>query len=272
MEPIKKKRGRPRKNVKIVKPKSNERKEKKEENIVLFLALSDSEKSTENTEGDNKFTVTETKNNMVESITNSEDSESNSYSSNDEYGKQHISVQTLINEIKKRDAIIASLRNKSQNSLNSLTATKNYNINYQCTLVADSESGKKFIPKKTEDECWWCDHGFDNYPAYIPNYYKNNTYYIFGNFCSFNCALRYNNDVLKDFKCQTRRALIQSLKTKTTNDPTPIKIAPCREILKTKACTIENFRNGFTVPSYDIQMNMPPMIPLVHVLEEGNRD
>ena len=52
----KRKRGRPRKIVKLEPPKRDpsETREKKEENIVLFLALSDTENSSENNNG---FTI-----------------------------------------------------------------------------------------------------------------------------------------------------------------------------------------------------------------------
>src|SRR5690349_6873648 len=44
---------------------------------------------------------------------------------------------------------------------------------------------------KTKMHCWWCDHQFNNYPCFIPTKYYKKTYYVYGCFCSFNCAMAY---------------------------------------------------------------------------------
>lgn len=80
--------------------------------------------------------------------------------------------------------------------------------------------------------------------------------------------------MLKDFKCNTRHALTNSLRIKVTGITTPIKFAGDRELLKAKGgkITIEKFREGFSVISSNLRINMPPLIPLVHVIEERRRD
>jgi len=82
---------------------------------------------------------------------------------------------------------------------------------------------------------------------------------------------KYNVKMLKDFKCNTRHALTNNLRIKVTGDSSPIKFAREREFLISKGgkCTIETFREGFSVISPSLRMNMPPIIPLVHVIEEG---
>ena len=46
-------------------------------------------------------------------------------------------------------------------------------------------------PTKSSCPCFWCNHTFDNVPWGIPNKYENNSFVLFGNFCSPNCALSY---------------------------------------------------------------------------------
>ena len=267
---IKRKRGRPRKNIEREIPQNRVKKneKKKDENIVLFLALTDSNKSEE----DNRFTVhdTETGNNAVDSISDTDNSDSMSEFNIE---NKHLNIKMLIEEIKKRDKIIFNLRNKIGCSSN-LTTNKPLNINYHCVQLNDIDGNNKFIPKETEYDCWWCDESFENLPAYLVNNYKNGIYYIFGNFCSFNCALKYNSKMLNDNKTATRYALTNNLRIKVTGNNTPIKMAGDRELLKSKGglYTIEKFREGFNCISSQLRINMPPLIPLLHVIEEDRRD
>lgn len=254
-----KKRGRPRKN--IDKPKITTNRNNELENIVCFLALSDDEKSA-----DNNFTVNDTEtrcNKVINSIT--EDTSEDMEDINREYNST-----MLLAEIKKRDQIIANLRNKTCNN----SAIKMNNINYHCTLIKNSDTGKIIVPQQTTVKCWWCDENFDTVPVYIPNGYKDNAFYVFGNFCSFNCAGRYNATILNDYKCQTRLALLNMLKVKTTGSNEPIKFAPARELLASKGgpMNVNSFRSGFLHISSDLIMSMPPLIPLIHTIEETTRD
>lgn len=274
---IKRKRGRPRKNVEKVESKEEEKREKPDENIVLFLALSDDE--SQDSGEDNRFTVNDynatsaknvTKTKIVDSLSDTESVESEDTFNNNR--AKHMSVKTLIEEVKKRDLIIANLKNKNTGVTSAYSTSKPVQINYHCVNVANSDG--VFSPQETDCKCWWCDESFDNLPAYIAQYFRNNTYYVFGNFCSFNCALKYNLRMLKDFKFNTRHTLTYNLCMKVTGDNNPVKLAGDRELLKSKGgqMSIERFRSGFSVVSPNMKMNMPPMIPLVHIVEEGRRD
>ena len=270
---IKRKRGRPRKNIEkeIQHNRIKKNEKKKDENIVLFLSLSDNESNK--SEDENRFTVhdTETANKIVDSISDSDENDSMSEFNID---NKHLNVKMLIDEIKKRDKIIINLRNKLGGNGDNCTANKPLTINYHCVQLSNVDKNNKFIPKETEYDCWWCDESFDNIPAYLVNNYKNGVYYIFGNFCSFNCALKYNSKMLNDNKTATRYALTNNLRIKVTGINTPIKMAGDRELLKSKGglYTIEKFREGFNCISSQLRINMPPLIPLLHVIEEDRRD
>ena len=270
-QPIKKKRGRPRKNAdKLELPIQDQKKDQKKENIVLFLALSD-EESIENDSGeDNRFTINDTETNIdiIDSISESDNDPNelvkfNTINTINTINKQ-LTVNVLIDEVKKRDNIIAKLKNKRDNITSACIVENPSNINYQCVLTINTQSNKLFVPEPTQCDCWWCDNTFNDIPSYIVNYYRNNIYYVYGIFCSFNCALKYNVIMLKDFKCNTRYALTNSLRIKVTGISTPIKFAGNRELLKSKGgnLTIEQFREGFSVISANLKLNIPELIQL----------
>ena len=60
-------------------------------------------------------------------------------------------------------------------------------------VILHSETSQ-VMPNKTNISCWWCAHEFDNIPCYIPIKIVNDTYYVHGNFCTYNCALSYMNN------------------------------------------------------------------------------
>lgn len=269
-----KKRGRPRKNIEKQR-KIDQKKADDDENIVLYLALSDDDKIglSDNVPkySASSLTISEdadanTNNNNINKINTNDYS---SDSSSDSVKK--FNPNLLIEEIKKRDKIINNLKNKKN-----ITFNKTNNINYHCTILADNNTGEIFKPYNTGICCWWCDNSeFNTLPVYMPNHKKNNIYFIFGYFCSFECACIYNFVVLNDYKCHTRYALLNEMKFKITGSNSPIKFAPARELLRSKGgpLSIDEYRSGFTL--IDLHMSMPPMIqfvPLVHSIEEIYRD
>lgn len=230
--------------------------------------------SDEESEDGNVFTAADNEPDIGKGIEHLSESESEKSDEIFNVDDKQLTVKTLIEEIKKRDIIINQLRKKGASVLSSYNTNKPTVINYHCVQIANADSGKPFKPIETECRCWWCDDTFSNIPAYIVNYYRNEIYYVFGNFCSFNCALKYNIKMLKDFKCNTRHALTNNLRMKVTGDTGPIRLAGDRELLKSKGGTysIQKFREGFSIISSDMKISMPPIIPLVHVIEEGKRD
>jgi hypothetical protein len=268
----KKRRGRPPKNAQKI-DYSQKMASKGEENIVLRLALSDSDDSCD----DNHFTANDEfstkKYSTIKSLSDADDTMNSSLmsigGSNDNSKNTANTVKTLIDEVKKRDQIIEVLRNRTGGNTCGQKASKNMQITYHHTNVIDVTSGKQFTPKCTDHKCWWCDEGFTNLPAFIVQFFREGVYYVFGNFCSFNCALVYNMKMLNDYKLCTRHSLTISLKTKTTGESGPIKMAGDREILKSKGgiVNIDKFRDGFTIVTEGMRMNFPPLIPLVHAIE-----
>lgn len=289
----KKRPGRPRKIKTEEKNNKDEKKKDEDENIVLFLALnSDEENKNTDTKNNNKSEI-ETSDNKTETKRFIQDDSSDKEEEDEDLTKlmkknekklnkiqnkmsgSSKDIEILLNEIKKKDAIIIKLKEKHQNkNLISSEDIKKTKINYHCTHVKDLNSCKSFEPKNNNLSCWWCDHPFDNIPVYIPDSYKEGNYYVFGNFCSFNCALRYNKEQYKDYKSNTRTSLLHNFKYKLTGDDTPIKPADDRELLKSKGgkMDIKTFRHNFLVNNLNTKLSMPPVIPLIHTINKSSTE
>ena len=137
-------------------------------------------------------------------------------------------------------------------------------------LVQFNDSNKvKQWPNSTDIKCWWCCHNFDNTPCGIPTKYdvENETFFVYGCFCSFNCALSYNFNTNIDKKWE-RAGFIKLLYNKTFNTNDDLDYAPNKECLKEYGgyMTIEEFRNNTEKIKYNI--NYPPMLSIIPQIEE----
>ena len=132
--------------------------------------------------------------------------------------------------------------------------------------------------ESTDSHCWWCSHSFETVPVGLPNKYcpKQKKFYLYGCFCSFNCAHSYNLDI-KDYKVWERYALLNYIKKiiyKNTNNTDnlikPIISAPPKEVLKVYGgeLSIEEYRNSSISIPKEYYHLLPPMIPIFSVVEE----
>ena len=63
-----------------------------------------------------------------------------------------------------------------------------------------------------KSDCFWCTCSFDNQCIYIPKYILNNQYYVYGCFCSPECATSFLfNENINDFVKYERYQLLNSL-------------------------------------------------------------
>lgn len=107
----------------------------------------------------------------------------------------------------------------------------------------------KTWPKKTDKDCLHCCHPFDTVPIPIPRRYDDrlNKYFVFGIFCSVNCAKAY---ILEHEPCisTTRMSYFMMMCRQVFGIRSPVKPAPPR-IRLARFCgslSIEDFRNNFT--------------------------
>lgn len=118
--------------------------------------------------------------------------------------------------------------------------------------------------------CHWCCHTFDTAPCMVPERVIDGKYEVFGNLCSFNCALSYILD-MRDERVLERIALLHAMYRKVAGSDAPeIKPAPRRETLKLfgGCLDITKYRENFVIPNEEITYyltNLAPLVPLVEV-------
>jgi hypothetical protein len=260
---VPKKRGRPRKNAVIVQPTDIHSinkilKKNEDDEIILHIPLYDADSS------DKLKTVS-----FDESSKNSDSSSS----SNDKI----ISSEELLIELKKKDLLIKKLKKslfECHSSYDNATmATKDNKKHYLDLKLFNVEDGKPIVVEKTNIVCWWCTYNFDTLPCFIPERYVNSKYYVFGCFCNFSCAYAYNQN-LCDYKVSIRAGLLNQMYSSIFKISTPIPIAPPRELLEKFGgeLSIEQFRDRSLLIRKEFRINLPPMVPLIPIVDETIHD
>ena len=305
MSTIKNKRrpGRPPKNLIIPKNTVKESVEKKqtEEQLILYLPNFDDENTTDkNTTDKNNFgslsdsdnltdnnTENNTENTKLKYLTDKNTSDKNTSDKNnsdEESIKSDVSnlknntIDKLINELHKKDAIIINLKSKLKDknfhNENNIAITKENKKKLLNIGLISINNNKLQICEKTDIACWWCAYNFDTSPLFLPDHYKNNIYYVFGNFCGFSCVLAYNEN-LDDYRKSVRSVLIKQLYREIfQNDIMLIKPSGPRELLKKFGgpLDISQYRDPNNICIKTFKMSIPPMIPLISDFEEINFD
>jgi hypothetical protein len=274
------KRGRPRKNQIIEKQvvKTSEKQSMnfdEQRQLILHLPIHLTSGDKKATESDNEFTiaVNNDKNNTTLTLSNSEnsgESESSSNSPNNNY--------QLNEELKAKEKLIKKLKDEITDYKSLLSeynvAATNDNKKIPMNLeFFDIKNGKQILREKTDIACWWCTHNFDTCPCFIPERLYEGKYYVFGCFCSYNCAAAYNLDI-QDYKVGDRYALIKKLYSTVYNSNNDITIAPPREVLKKYGgiLTIDEFRKNSLLANKEYMLVIPPFGYMVSVIEEKQKD
>ena len=133
---------------------------------------------------------------------------------------------------------------------------------------------RKEWPKTSDLKCFWCCHNFDKIPCAIPVKYHNNNFYVFGNFCSKECASAYNFE-MNDTNIWERYSLLNHLYSiLTENKDLKIKLAPSRLCLSIFGgnLSIEEFRKCNEDYSLNYKVVFPPMVSIIPSMEEIKRD
>jgi len=149
------------------------------------------------------------------------------------------------------------------------TIEKKYYVNNSSIYDVDG----KCWANSTDQWCKWCSHGFNTVPIGLPEKYcyKEKKYYLRGCFCSFNCAAKFNFEIIADYKVHERFALLNNIKKLIFKECVkPIIPAPPRELLKCFGGDkdIEEFRTMCIPIPKEYNHLMPPMIPIFTVVEE----
>lgn len=138
---------------------------------------------------------------------------------------------------------------------------------------------KEFEEKNKQNEwpistsicCYWCCHGFMNVPFGIPVKYVNGKFYVYGCFCSLECAAAYNNNNKNNMDEMWERYSLINLLSRKIGYKTVVKPAQTRLSLTMFGGqqNIEEFRNSAD-SSKLTNINFPPMMTMVQQLEEIN--
>ena len=144
---------------------------------------------------------------------------------------------------------------------------------YESKVNFFDSTSKKWI-EKTDILCWWCCHNFDHVPIGIPEFINKDKFYLFGCFCSFNCMMAYNMD-LNDYKIWDRQSNIYQMKNKIDpENKITIHPAPPRQSLEIFGgpLSIQKFRESFFILNKEFRYFFPPMISIIGIIEEENRN
>lgn len=300
-----KRRGRPKKGFFTEKPKqSNSSKEfnNNEKDLILHLPVklvkkdknNDEEEKKQNEENNKKYeNINKIKSDDLLSSFDSDsiksdddydstfdyndDEDENSKNNDNDTNKDNNSSKTLLNYKKKYLDLLEKYKEK-EIELNKYKNKSNINafepniykeiINHVIDLQLVNKDTNKIIDiNNNKSVCWWCTYDFNTTPCFIPEKYYNEKYYVFGCFCSFNCAAAYNLE-LSDYKIHERYALLKKLYLNLKDGVD--NIAPKREILEKYGgvVSIEQYRNNFKLCNRDYVTKLPPIIFLNHIIDE----
>jgi hypothetical protein len=126
-------------------------------------------------------------------------------------------------------------------------------------------------PINTSISCYWCVHRFDNSPVGIPINFKNDTFEVFGCFCSLECAAAYNFSENNSQDEMWERYQLLNMMSRRMKFGNVIKPAPPRLALKMFGgnMDIDTFRN-IGKGNKLMNINFPPMTSITQQLEEIN--
>lgn len=162
-------------------------------------------------------------------------------------------VAYINNSDSDKDMVLENVSNKTfEINYNEEHHTKNTNKE-ESTMKEIWEKLKKLqyrlkhnLVSEKKSNCFWCTYEFDNMPIYIPKYYINNNYEVYGNFCSPECACAYLcNEKIDASTRWERYSLLNSVYNSIFNYNNNIKPAPNPHYILDKYygnMSIEEFR------------------------------
>jgi len=221
-----KKRGRKPKGGKIIQQITpvNDSKESKP-NVILHLKCSIKDLQT-NILGSNieNYNFNNNVNNLTFDVITNENNTSNQYTSNQYTSNQYTSNQKY--PINDNTIVTPNIEdeyeyddNKSNNENDIRDVWKKLKV-LEHNLHLNNISNKK-------SACFWCTFDFDNPPIYIPKHFINNTYHVYGCFCSPECATSHLMDENIDSSSKFERYhMLNHIYCKIYNYNKNIKPAP----------------------------------------------
>lgn len=142
--------------------------------------------------------------------------------------------------------------------------TKN-NSNIESTLIQFKECNKtNEWPISTSIYCWWCCHPFDTIPCSIPYKYIDDTYFVYGVFCSPECSASYIFDE-STYNNWEKYSLLNMLYREMYGNNIKIKLAPPKQTLRIFGgnINIKDFRLNNINYENSYKIIIPPMQSII---------
>ena len=135
----------------------------------------------------------------------------------------------------------------------------------------EEKNKNKEWPSNTSISCYWCCHKFYSAPYGIPITFQNNVFYVFGCFCSLECAAAHNFSNNDNIDEMWERYNLINLLSRRLQLTKQVKPAPDRLALKIFGgyMEIDQFRE-YTGTRKVININFPPMSSISQQIEEIN--
>lgn len=140
---------------------------------------------------------------------------------------------------------------------------KEYGPTQLLAQYAGSKTSKE-LPSETSLSCFWCCEPFSGRPCIIPTHITEQTWYVYGNFCTPQCCMAYLlSEILDSHTRWERIALLQRLYGAQTNGR--IYPAPSRESLQRFGgpISIDDFRTICEKQRVRVDIHMPPMVSIL---------
>jgi hypothetical protein len=195
--------------------------------------------------------------------------------------ESHHNIEASINEINEINEKNEKNEKNEINEINESTVINKFNelcTEYNNVIERDKvfpiflefneHNKKQQWPSSTNIDCLWCCHSFETFPFGIPIKNYEEIYYMFGNFCSAECASAYNFDTLNSYEVFERYSLLNYLYSNNKE----IKSAGPRLALKKFGgqLSINEFRKNNNIYNKIYKLLLPPMISLIPLIEEVN--
>ena len=121
-------------------------------------------------------------------------------------------------------------------------------------------------PRSTASACFWCCHPFEGQPFGLPMRYAGGVFFVWGCFCSLECAMALNRHERRGFPAAESANLLQ-LMAQVVGRKAPLRPAPDRSLLPLfgGSVPIDEFRGE---GARDLNVHLPPMMAVVPSVEE----
>ena len=151
------------------------------------------------------------------------------------------------NNIENINILPSNNYNNNNNNDSIITEEDNKNnenkVIYQKLIELEYRLHHNNINKKSN--CFWCTYEFDNPVIYIPKCIKNDSYHVYGNFCSPECACSYLfNEHIDDTTKFERYQLLNYMYCSVYDYKKNIKLAP------NPYYTLEKYMGNLTIQEY----------------------